>query len=181
MNSADLVRVIQEEGRNLVESLFGEFRSNLGTSHYHRLSNEELFRRGYAVYQNLASWLKTQDAAAAHLAGEQLGKQRFAEGIPLGQVVLALILEEKHLWKYTINRGLEADEKLRMEVAEFFARAIYSTALGYEAALSESNRGGQRTAVSSPAAGAGGSAPPSTAEQEEISPSRSGQVGEFGG
>jgi hypothetical protein len=181
MNAADLIRVIQEQGRPLVESLFGEFRSNLGTSHYHRLSNEELFRRGYVVYQNLANWLTTRDAAAIHRSGTQLGKERFDEGIPLGQVVLALILEEKHLWKYTTNRDAAVDERLRLEVAEFFARAIYSTALGYEEALAESSRRGQRPIVPPHAAEARVPPLPPTEEKEDISTSRSGQVGEFGG
>jgi hypothetical protein len=175
MKSADLLRLLQEQGRPLVESLFGEFRSNLGTSHYHRLSNEELFRRGDAVYQNLANWLATRDAAAVHRSGEQLGRQRFAEGIPLGQVVLALILGEKHLWRHTSILGFEADEALRLEVAEFFARAIYSIALGYEEAMSESNRRAQRSLVPPAATGS------ATEGSEEISTSRSGQVGEFGG
>ena len=65
MNAIDLIRVIEEQAHPLVESLYGELRSNLGTSHYHRLSNEELFRRGHAVYQNLAAWL-TAAALAAH-------------------------------------------------------------------------------------------------------------------
>ena len=181
MNAADLIGVIQEQGRPLVESLFCEFRSNLGTSHYHRLSNEELFRRGYGLYQHLVNWLTTRDAAAIHRMGEELGRKRFAEGIPLGQVILALILQEKHLWKYTSNLDSEVDEKLRLEVAEFFARAIYSIALGYEESLEESNRRARRSFALPNAAEADAPTHDSTEEEDEISTSRSGQVGEFGG
>lgn len=70
MDSADLVRLIQHDTRALVESLHAELRTNLGTSHYHRLSNEELFRRGQAVYQHLANWLGTPDEAAVRAAGQ---------------------------------------------------------------------------------------------------------------
>ena len=180
MNATDLTRIIREQGRPLVESLYGELRSNMGTSHYHRLSNEELFRRGQAVYQHLEGWLTARDAAALHRSGEELGHKRFAEGIPLGQVVLALILEEKHLWEFAAGKGLPADEKLRLDVAEFFARFIYSTALAYEQSLADSQRQAQKSIEPPKGADAGVPATKPTEETQEL-PSRGGQVGEHGG
>ena len=181
MNSADLIRVIQQEARPLVESLYPESRANWGPSHYHRLSNEELFRRGHAVYQHLADWLGAPDAAAIHRYGEELGKRRFTEGIPLGQVVLALILEEKHLWEYMGLQDLRSEEKLRLQVAEYFARTIYSTALGYEESLAESNRRAHRpVSPAKPAEGAPANAG-TTEERRDMPISRGGDVGELGG
>jgi hypothetical protein len=181
MNSADLIGVIQADARPLVESLYGELRTNLGTSHYHRLSNEELFRRGQAVYQHLGEWLAARDAAAIHRTGEDLGKRRFSEGIPLGQVVLALILEEKHLWEYTSRLGSQSDEKLRLDVAEFFARTIYSTALGYEESLAASNRRAGRAMIPPKPSEEAASQQDSTQERRDMPISRGGQVGELGG
>ena len=184
MNSTDLIRAVEQESRPLVESLYGELRTNLGTSHYHRLSNEELFRRGQAVYQHLCEWLKMRDAAAIHRAGEELGKRRFSEGIPLGQVVLALILEEKHLWSYLDAKGLGADEKLRLDVAEYFARTIYSTALGYEESLAASNRKARANVIlpadqqAVPVAAAASGRKP---DSSEMTSSRGGDVAELGG
>ncbi|MBI3933239.1 MAG: hypothetical protein HY316_01015 [Acidobacteria bacterium] len=181
MNATDLMRIIREQGRPLVESLFGELRTNLGTSHYHRLSNEELFRRGQAVYQHLEGWLTSRDAAALHRSGEELGKKRFAEGIPLGQVILALILEEKHLWEFAAGKGVRADEKLRLDVAEFFARFIYSTALGFEQSLADSQQQSRKSIEPPRGADAGVPATKPTEEKQEMPASRGGQVGEFGG
>ena len=180
MNSGELVRMIREQDRPLVEGHYGELRTNLGTSHYHRLSNEELFRRGQAVLQRLGDWLTSRDPAAIHCSGTELGKQRFAEGIPLGQVVLALILEEQHLWSYATQQGIQPAEELRLEVAEFFARTIYSTALGYEESLAESNRRARRAIVPPKPAEVAARAVTSE-ENPEMVPSRGGQVGEFGG
>jgi hypothetical protein len=181
MNSTDLARVVQEQGRPLVESLYSELRSNLGTSHYHRLSNDELLRRGQAVYQRLAHWLDSPDNSSVHDSGAELGKKRFSEGIPLGQVVLALILEEKHLWDYLGLIGLKADEKLRLKVAEFFARTIYGTALGYENALAESNRRARRDLSPAKPIQPAATRVPTTEEKQTLQISRGGQVGEFGG
>ena len=181
MNSAELVHAVEQESRPLVESLYGELRTNLGTSHYHRLSNEELYRRGQAVYQHLCDWLNARDAAAIHRTGEELGRKRFSEGIPLGQVVLALILEEKHLWNYLDNKGWDGDEKLRLEVAEFFARTIYSTALGYEESLSASDRKARANVVlpTSAQVPVGATASGGKSDSGEIS--RGGEVAELGG
>lgn len=181
MDSGELIQVIQQEARPLVEGLYAELRSNLGTSHYHRLSNEELFRRGQAVYQHLAEWLASRDESQTLRSGEDLGKRRFAEGIPLGQVVLALILEEKHLWDYLNRSGSTADENLRRSVTEFFQKTIYSTARGYEESLAESNQRARRGIVPPrPAEKAAPKAEPAQGEPE-LEISRGGQVGELGG
>ncbi|HEY7679357.1 MAG TPA: hypothetical protein VIC04_02485 [Terriglobia bacterium] len=180
MNRADLIRVIQQEARPLVEGLYGELRTNLGTSHYHRLSNEELFRRGQAVYQHLAEWLASRDETAIRRAGEELGRRRFAEGIPLGQVVLALILEEKHLWVYG-GAGPAPEESLKLEVAEFFGRTIYSTAHGFEEALADSIRRSGRTAVPAVPVERISQKPAPAQEKSDMQISRGGDVGELGG
>jgi hypothetical protein len=169
--------MLQEQDRPMLEGLFGELRTNLGTSHYHRLSNEELFRRGRAVLARLVEWLTARDAGAVHRFSQELGRQRCEEGIPLGQVVLSFILGEKQIWRFAGQQGLQAEEPLRLEVAEFFARMTYSTALGYEEALSESQRKSRGPAATSPKAAA------TTVEeiQEDLPISRSGDIGEHGG
>ncbi|HWP85076.1 MAG TPA: hypothetical protein VNN17_07795 [Terriglobia bacterium] len=178
MNAASLIRLLGNQLRPLIESSYGELRSNLGTSHYHRLSNEELFKRAQAVFQNLSAWLAAPDPAAVHRYGEDLGKRRFAEGIPLGQVVLALILQEKHFWEFVRSQLQEApDEKLRLLVAEFFARTIYSTALGFSEALAES----QRKQAPRPAPPTPPPARTAPAVQNDLPVSRSGEIGEQGG
>lgn len=181
MNSADLIRTIEQDPRRLIGGMIGELRSNLGTSHYRRLSDEELFQRGYAVYHHLTEWLAFQDEAPVQTAGEDLGRRRFAEGIPLGQVILALILEEKRIWEFLGASLGPPDQDLRRAVQEFFQKTIYFTGHGYETALAESNRRARRAEV--PATPA--PKPPSRAEpgDEEQGPeiSRGGQIGEFGG
>ena len=140
MNSTDVVRVIEREGRQLVGGLFGELKANLGTSYYRALGEDEFFERVYAVYQRLAQWLVSKDDAPIQSAGEESGKDRFSEGIPLGQVVLALLLTERHLWDYLNASSRQVDESLRDTIIEYFRKTVYSTARGYEAKLAESNR-----------------------------------------
>ena len=124
MQAEELIRMIHEQAHPMLEGLFGELRTNLGTSHYHRLSNEEFFRRGNAVLLRLTEWLTSRNVAAVHHSSEELGRERFTEGIPLGQVVLALILVEKKIWQYARKDGNPHEESLPLTVGEFFGRLM---------------------------------------------------------
>ncbi len=199
MNSTDLVRVIEREGRQLVEGLHGELKANLGTSYYRALGENEFFERVYSMFQRLAHWLVSKDDAHIQRVAEERGKMRFAEGIPLGQVVLALMLTERHLWDYLGATDRQVDESLRSTVITFFQKTVYSTARGYEAKLTESNRLARRAGAGQgadvPTVGKASTKPlaakekPKTDEPKKDAPkdeddlevSRGGQVGEFGG
>jgi len=198
VNSTDLVRVIEREGQQLVGGLFGELRANLGTSYYRVLGEDEFFERVYSLFQRLAQWLVSKDDAHIHSVAEERGKARFTQGIPLGQVVLALMLTERHLWDYLGATDRQVDESLRSTVIAFFQKTVYSTARGYEAKLAESNRLARRAVVgqsaTATAVGKASTKPPATKEKpkdehekekhkdaDDLEVSRGGQVGEFGG
>lgn len=176
MNSAELIQLIQKDIRRLVSMLIPQLRSNIGTSHYRRLTEEQMFQRLQSVYSDLVLWLQNPDDAPLRAAGDSSGRQRFGEGIPLGQTVLALVLGEKHFWRYLRSSAFTVDEETQEKVTLFFQKRIYYTSRGYEAALAES----------------GLSAPPVQTEPPETSGtkpqaegsmeiSRGGQVGEQGG
>jgi len=177
MQATELIRMIQQEAHPMLEGMFGELRTNLGTSHFHRLSNEEIFRRGNVAFQRLAEWLTSRDNAAVHQFSLGVGRERADEGIPLGQVVLSFILGERQIWNYVGQVGKQADEALRLDVAEFFARTIYSISLGYEEALTESQRKSRGT-ITTPSKAAAAAV---EEVEEELPISRSGVIGEHGG
>ncbi len=185
MNAAALVRKIEDDTHLLIGGLTVELMTNLGTSHYRRLHEQEVFQRVNIVFQHLCEWLISRDEAALKRDAEALGKIRFAEGVPLGQVVLALILNEKHLWNLPAIAGEQVDRDVRGAVTEFFQRHTYYTAKGYEVSLAESNKLARNVAVMQPAAELGAMRPPAKKEPGQADPdmeiSRGGQVGEFGG
>ena len=174
MNATSVIQLIEKDSRQLVSMLVPELKSNLGTSHYRRLTDMEMFQRVEMIYRDLVRWLDSKDEPALQNAGEDSGKQRFAEGIPLGQTVLALILAEKHLWRYLRSSAITLEENVQQAVTEFFQKRVYYTSRGYEAALEESNRLSRRTAVEQrPTAAA--------PKESDLEISRGGQVGEHGG
>ena len=183
MNTGPLVKVIEKQPPELINALNAELQSNLGTSYYRRLSEEELLRRHSAVYAGLAQWLSSRDETALQKSGEDLGKRRFAEGIPLGQVVLTLILVEKHLWEFLDSSAEHVDPDVRRAGTEFFQKDAYFTARGYEESLAVSNRLAQ--AAPEHVSQVRAPMPPPKKEAAKAEPdleiSRGGQVGELGG
>jgi hypothetical protein len=178
MSHAAFTQALHQEMRPLVESMFGELRANPGTSHYHRLGNDELLRRGQDVYKHLIDWLVERDITRVQQAGTGLGQRRFAEGIPLGQVVLAVLLEEKHLWRYPAVAKFAADAELVRATAEFFQEFIYWTARGFAAEL-DSGKTPPGRVIPPPVA----QMPRRHGTQQDSDEliSRAGQIGEFGG
>lgn len=175
MNSAAVVRVIQEKPRQLIDQLNAELKANLGTSHYHRLSAEQLVQRHSHIFQALSDWLTSRDNAALQKNGQALGDRRFREGTPLGQVVLVLILVEKHLCGF-LDASAQVEPDVRNAITDFFQKFVYCTAKGYEAALAVSNRLATRAPVAAE--------PPrkeAAKAEGDMEISRGGQVGEQGG
>lgn len=178
MSHAAFTQTLHQEMRLLVQSMFTELRANPGTSHYHRLSDDELLRRGQDVYQHLIDWLAGRDAALVRQAGTALGEKRFAEGIPLGQVVLAVLLEEKHLWKHPLAAQYSNDDDLHQAICEFFQQFIYWTARGFAAQLDSGKTPPGRVIPPPPA-----QMPRKPAAQQPAGElvTRAGQIGEHGG
>jgi hypothetical protein len=139
MLSARLVRVIEEHAEQLTRGVLRDIASNPRTPAYHRLPAEELHRRAYDVYRNLGRWLgdKTEENIAATYGG--LGRARCAEGVPLSEVVYALVLTKEHLREYIRAVGLVdsavelyLEEELHLLIGHFFDKAVYHTVKGYE-------------------------------------------------
>jgi len=140
MDAVEIIQIIESGAQQYFNGLLQEVRMNLGTTYYRRLSNEELARRMTVVYKGLENWLVGPNDAAVDNAGEDLGKRRFTESIPLGQVVLSLLLEEKYLRKYIADQGVTLEDEWSKVISGYFRRLIYAVAQGYEAALAHSNR-----------------------------------------
>ena len=139
MLSDSLVQMIEDHAEKLTHSLVNDLKSNKRTTHYHHLTGDELHRRTYDVYRHLGHWIASKTEAAIESSYTELGKTRQAEGIPLNEVVYALILTKKHLREYIRFSGLSdsavdlhRERELQQLVGQFFDKAIYYTVRGFE-------------------------------------------------
>ena len=131
----------------LTRGLIDDLLSNNRTPHYHHLTREELHYRTYDVYRNLGRWLSNETEAAIESSYTHLGKKRFAEGIPLREIVYSLFLVKHHLQEYIQLSGmidsavdLHGDRELHRFVGRFFDKAVYYTVCGFEHAADWQDR-----------------------------------------
>jgi hypothetical protein len=106
---------------------------------YGRVPHDELRDRVHEIYQHLAEWLLgkgAMDVEARYLA---IGAKRAHQGVPLSELIWAIILTKKNLWDFlkqeaVLDRPIEIAGELEVEqlVDQFFDRAIYFAARGYE-------------------------------------------------
>ena len=141
MISTKLVAMIEDHADQLTRGLVGDLQRHPRTGAYHRFASAELHKRAYDVYRNLGKWVTRGSESEIESSYAELGSRRFQEGIPLSQVICALILTKDHLVSYVRTSGLSDSaidlyqelELLRV-VAQFFDQAVYHTVQGYEQA-----------------------------------------------
>lgn len=142
MLSARLVRMIEDNAEQLTRAVIDELLKNPRTPAYHKLTREEIRHRVYDVYHNLGNWLShgTEDVIEAFYT--RLGRERAADNIPLSEVICALTLTKNRLFDYARSAGtvdtavdLYEHQELRLLVSNFFDKAIFYTARGYEREL----------------------------------------------
>ncbi len=135
-----IVDLIERNASELTNNWLADVRRELSLPTYHRFDNLELYNRAYRVYSQLGRWISREttkeEIARDYMA---LGAERRKEGFALSEVIQALILIRRNLWKKILEEGLldttldlyQAIE-LNNRVMRFFDRAIYYTVVGYE-------------------------------------------------
>jgi hypothetical protein len=139
MISMKLVTMIEDHAEQLTAGLVTQLQRHPRTERYHKLPAAELHDRAYAVYRNLSKWIERESEREIEASYGDLGQRRLQEGIPLSQVIFALMLTKDHLLSYIKLSGL-SDSALDLYqeldlvrvVTQFFDRAIYYTVQGYE-------------------------------------------------
>jgi len=139
MLSARLIQMIEDHAEELTRSVIDDLKSNKLTTHYHRLSDSELYERTYDVYRHLGNWVSHEREGAIEATFSVLGEHRYSEGVPASEVVWALTLTKHHLRDYIHYAGvvdsaveLYQQQELRRLVGHFFDKAIFYTVRGHE-------------------------------------------------
>lgn len=134
-----LIRTIESNAEELAKGTVKKLQSSARTASYHKLSHQDVYTRCYEIYRNLGLWLWEKSDHAIQAQYNGLGVRRFEEGIPLAQVLWALVLTKEHLLEYLAGSGLvdsamdlyQQQEFVRL-ISHFFDRALCYTGEGYE-------------------------------------------------
>jgi len=101
---------------------------------------EELQQRVQEIYQHLGEWLTRKTERDVELRYTAIGERRAAQRVSLSHLMFAIIATKEHLWGYvakevlTEPRPVELFQEVELAelVEQFFDRAIYFAAIGYE-------------------------------------------------
>jgi len=137
--SEKLVDLIERNANELTMNWLNDVCKDECTPTYHNFDKLKLYERAFEVFSQLGKWISretTKEEIAQHYIS--LGAQRREEGFPLSEVIHALILVRRHLWRKVLGEGLldtmldlyQAIE-LNNRVTLFFDRAIYNIIIGY--------------------------------------------------
>lgn len=138
MLSTRLVMMIEDHAEELTRGVLDDLQRNPRTASYQHHSREELHRRVFDVYRNLGRWVGDKSDEPIDRAYGALGRRRRSEGVPLDEVIYALILTKEHLRDYIRSSGLAdtmvglyQEEELNLLTERFFDKAVYFTVRGY--------------------------------------------------
>ena len=161
MISARLVELIQTHAPQLTAETVADLLSNPRTPSFGQVPRLDLETRLFNVYNHLGDWIAAGHAFAED-EFEEWGRRRFGQGIPLSEIVYAILILKQHLSRYIGEHGLieaafprtEQDyvlpmhlhslQELNRMVSNFFDRALYHLARGYEAATTPQPPAGVR-------------------------------------
>jgi len=140
-----LVRLIEARSEALAASLLDRVRnSDLTQSYKQNVPPDELQERVYEVYRHLGEWLIGKDEIHLEQRYLQIGARRASQRVPVSEVIWVIVLTKENLWEFVkkeavLERPVEVFGELEMLqlLEQFFDRAIYYAAVGYELTMKE--------------------------------------------
>jgi hypothetical protein len=136
-----LVRLIETHSETLASSLLYKVQHSPFTKSYNNVPPEELKERVFGIYQHLGEWLLGKKEVDIEQRYHAIGARRFQQQVPLNELVWAIVLTRENLWEFlTWESGMDrpvevfAELELLHLVGQFFDRAIFFAAAGYDEA-----------------------------------------------
>jgi hypothetical protein len=145
-----LIRAIENNAEEFAQITVKKLRSSPRTESYQKVAEVDLYNRCYEVYRNLGRWLWEKSDQAIQAQFNELGERRCQEGIPLAQVLWAIVLTKDRLLEYLGAYGLAdsamelyQQQELDRLIGHFFDRAVCYTTASYERQASEKKTSGE--------------------------------------
>ncbi len=109
------------------------------TYRYHSFDSTMLYERVFRVLSQFGKWLKgfysEEDFKQYYV---ELGRERKREGFGLSEVLNALTLVRRNIWKFALSHGVWTETlniymalELDMRIVTFFDKAMHYTSIGY--------------------------------------------------
>ena len=139
MFAVRLVQLIETHADKLSEALIRKLKNAEECREFlDKVPAHELKHRTYEIYRHLGDWLSSKTLSEVEERYVGLGARRARQGVPFSGVMFAIQTTKHILWDYLLLEGLLEPEDLigEMELVrsleQFFDRALYYAAIGYE-------------------------------------------------
>jgi hypothetical protein len=133
-----LVKLIETHSDGLARTLQQKIEACDRCNAYKNLPSGELARVVGEMYQGMGQWLMAKSESDIERRYTRIGQLRATQQIPLSQVLWTIALVKENLWEYvqTNNLGTPVELFGELEILQlldqFFDRAMYYAAYGYE-------------------------------------------------
>jgi len=135
-----LVRLIETHADKLAESTLARVEADPKTRDYRGRVPEEDFKAAVReIYGHLGEWVMGKSEEDIARRYTEIGRRRAEQGVLLSELNWAIVLTRENLWEFlktedTLERPTEVFGELTLlqMLEQFFDRAIYYAAVGYE-------------------------------------------------
>jgi len=143
-----LVRLIETHSDQLARGLLDRIENSERCREFvQKVPPDDLKQKVYEIYHHLGQWLLKKTEHEVEQRYMAIGELRAAQGVPLSQLMFVIVATKEHLWEYvtqeaTADRPVELFQELELFqlVEQFFDRAVYFAAIGYEHRYSTTKR-----------------------------------------
>ncbi len=139
MLAGRLVKLIEKNSEQLARELSEKVWNSPRCSDLRKVPPDELQARTREIYQNLNNWLMDMTETEIERRYTELGARRAAQGVAYSHFLWAITATREHMAAFVQREGLSdsavelhGELELMRILSQFFDRALYYTALGYE-------------------------------------------------
>jgi hypothetical protein len=136
-----LMRLIETRSEQLAGTLLNKLQASERCSDFVNVPPEEFRQRVREVYQHLGEWLLSKTEGEIERRYREIGRRRAQQGVPMSQLIWAIALVKENLMEFLQRETAEesvaevfGEVEILQLLEQFFDRATYYAALGYESA-----------------------------------------------
>ena len=134
-----LVRLIEAHSEQLSRGLTEKVWNCPRCSDLNKIPADEFQARTQEIYRNLSDWLLYKTEAEVERRYTQLGARRAGQGVAFSHFVWAVTATKEYVRDFVLREGLVdsavdlyGELELLALLGQFFERAVYYAAVGYE-------------------------------------------------
>jgi hypothetical protein len=134
-----LVKLIEKHSEQLSCELSEKVWNSPRCSDLHKVPPDELEARTREIYRNLSDWLLDKTEAELEQRYTELGARRAEQGVAYSHFLWAVTATREYLRTFVQREGLSdsamelhGELELMHLLGQFFDRALYHAAVGYE-------------------------------------------------